>query len=706
LVLIVSSLRSKIAELEAALGRIGAPGAETAERLFRLMAEAVSDVFWLTDATATRILYVSPGFEAIWGEPAGKILTEPAEWLRAIHPDDRGLVVKTLHEAHRAGTTIDLEYRVVRPDGTERWILDHGYPLRDPQGIVTHWAGLARDVTTRKAAEQGLRESASRLAEAERIGRTGHWSWDLTTGTIVWSEGTYRLYGLARGEFEGTFDAWMRRIHPDDVARWEESVTRILGGHQAASFDFRVPRSGTEVRTLSTTAEIIRRADGTPSAMFGTTLDITDRRRAEEERRDLEEKVRQVQKLESLGLLAGSIAHDFNNLLVGVLGNAGLALLDLPADDPSRRAVQAVEVAAHRASDLAQQMLAYTGKGKFVIERVDVSSIVTEMAQLLSAGIPKETALQLNLAEGLPLVEGDATQLRQVTMNLITNASDAVDHKDGVISVTTGVVHADRWILSTAYIDDQLPDGEYVFVEVSDNGVGMDETTRARIFDPFFTTKVAGHGLGMSAVLGIVRGHRGAVHLRSKPGKGSMFRILLPVAPSIPEVRQQHREAPRAPSAWPIAGTVLIADDEPMVREVAQAILERAGFKVMSVADGRAAVEVYKANVQEIVAAILDLTMPHISSEDLLRDLRLINPALKVLISSGYTEDEMKSRFRRNGPDGFLKKPYRPSDLLDRLREAMAPAQDLTARGFPKQMAFRASPPAPRRPRKKSGPRP
>jgi two-component system cell cycle sensor histidine kinase/response regulator CckA len=702
----VSSLRARIAELEAALARFSAPGGETVERLFRMMAEAVNDVFWMTDATATRVLYVSPGFEAIWGRPAEKVLTDPAAWLSAIHPEDRASFVESFRRAHIAGTTIDLEYRVVRPDGTERWVLDHGYPLRDPDGVITHWSGVARDVTDRREAEGRLREAASRLAEAERIGGTGSWFWDLLSGTITWSEGNHRVYGLSRGEFEGTFDAWMRRVHPGDVGRWEQVVSRILSGRQAATLDFRIVRPGGEIRSLSSTVETVLRADGTTSALFGTTLDVSDRRRAEEERRDLEERVRQVQKLESLGLLAGGIAHDFNNLLVGVLGNAGLALLDLGDGAPGHRAVQAVQAAAHRASDLAQQMLAYTGKGKVVVERVDVSAIVAEMVRLVSTAIPKETALQLNLPRGLPQVEGDATQLRQVAMNLITNASDAVDHKDGVISVTTGVTHADRWILSSSYVDDHLPEGEYVYVEVSDNGSGMDEATRARVFDPFFTTKLTGHGLGMSAVLGIVRGHRGAIHLRTKPGKGTTFRLLFPVAPSVSQVQRQPSVTVTAPRAWRMTGKVLVADDEPMVREVAQAILERAGFSVLAVADGRAALDVYAANASSIVAVILDLTMPHAGSEGLLGEIRRINPAPKVIISSGYTEEEMRSRFPNDGPDGYLKKPYRPSDLLDRLREAMASRDDLTAPEPPKPPSPEASPSRRGRRPRKSEPRP
>ncbi|MBZ0252479.1 MAG: hypothetical protein K8I02_03985, partial [Candidatus Methylomirabilis sp.] len=248
--------------------------------------------------------------------------------------------------------------------------------------------------------------------------------------------------------------------------------------------------------------------------------EVAERARMEEERRGLEARIQQTQKLESLGVLAGGIAHDFNNLLMGVLGNAGLALMEMSPEAPGRESVRLIETAAQRAAELTNQMLAYSGKGRFVIERLDLSRLVSEMAHLLHVSISKRAALNLRTPAGLPPIEGDAAQIRQVVMNLITNASDALGDGTGTISVTTGRCAADAGYFDRSFIKDDLPEGEYVFVEVSDTGCGMDGETAAKIFDPFFTTKFAGRGLGLAAVLGIVRGHRGAVRVYSEPGRG------------------------------------------------------------------------------------------------------------------------------------------------------------------------------------------
>ena len=392
-----------------------------------------------------------------------------------------------------------------------------------------------------------------------------------------------------------------------------------------------------------------------------------ERKRMEGERRRFETQVQQTQKLESLGVLAGGIAHDFNNLLAVMVGNAGLARLELPVDSAVQETLRRIELAGLRATELTRQMLAYAGKGQLVVGRLDLSALVEEMVRLLESAISKKVTLRFALAEGLPAIEGDATQLRQVVMNLITNASEAHGSASGTIVVRTGAIRASRSYLASCYVDDELPEGDYVFLEVSDTGGGMDAATQARIFDPFFTTKFTGRGLGLAAALGIVRRHRGAVRIRSSAGSGTTFTILLPGA-ALPA------DAPRPDAetdtrGWRASGTVLVVDDEEAVRTTAERILQSVGFSVRSAPDGRAALETFAARQNEIILVLLDLTMPRMGGEEALRELRRLKPDVRVVLSSGYGEPSTQL-----GPDAataFLRKPYSPGELVSTVRAVL-----------------------------------
>ena len=388
--------------------------------------------------------------------------------------------------------------------------------------------------------------------------------------------------------------------------------------------------------------------------------DITALKRAEAERRQLDAQVQHAQKLESLGVLAGGIAHDFNNLLVGILGNADLAMGRVSHVSPVRDHLRDIERAARRAADLCRQMLAYSGKGRFVVEPLDLSELVREMAHMLEVAVAKNVVLRYEFAENLPVVEADATQLRQVVMNLITNASEAVGEKSGVVMVRTGAMECESDYLSETYLDDSLEPGFYAFVEVSDTGCGMDRETLAKIFEPFFTTKFTGRGLGLAAVLGIVRGHRGALKIYSEVGKGTTFRVLLPVV----EASVRHTtELAEELGDWRGEGTVLLVDDEETVRAVGKRMLEQVGFCVQVASDGREAVELFEEDGDDIVCVVLDLTMPHMDGEEAFRQLRRLRPKVKVVLSSGYNEQEVINRFAGKGLAGFIQKPYQ-SDAL------------------------------------------
>ena len=417
-------------------------------------------------------------------------------------------------------------------------------------------------------------------------------------------------------------------------------------------------------------AECERDGHGKVIALNGFFQDVTDQRQNEDLRQQLEVQVQQAQKLESLGVLAGGIAHDFNNLLTSILGNADLALSELSPLSPARGHLEEIEKTSRRAADLCRQMLAYSGKGRFVVQPLDLNHLVEEMTHLLSVSISKKAVMRFNFYKGLPTIMADATQMRQVVMNLIINASEAIGDKSGVIAVTSGAMDCDAAYLATTFAGQHMAPGQYVYIEVSDTGSGMDQATIARIFDPFFTTKFTGRGLGLAAVLGIVRGHRGAIKVYSELGKGSTFKVLFPAH----EQANDHGAATgtgKTPD-WRGSGAVLVVDDEETIRSVARRMLEKSGFEVLLAADGREALEVFRIHHGRVRLVVLDMTMPHIDGEACFRELRRIDPRVKVIMTSGYNEQDVVSRFTGKGLAGFVQKPFRTVDLIECVRSSLS----------------------------------
>ena len=400
----------------------------------------------------------------------------------------------------------------------------------------------------------------------------------------------------------------------------------------------------------------------------GFARDVTDRVAADRHRGQLESKLLDAQKLESLGILAGGIAHDFNNLLTGILGNVSLMRLELPAASALVEHVDQIEAVTIRAADLCRQLLAYSGKGRFVVRPLDVSELTRQTAPLLQLSIGKSATLRLDLADELPAVDADATQMRQVLMNLVVNAAEALGERPGVINVTSGLIHAEGEYLRNTFLAPELADGKYVFLEVSDNGCGMGPATQAKIFDPFFSTKFTGRGLGLSAVLGIVRGHKGAIKVYSELGRGTTIKLLFPAMEG-----QEARAFAMTPAqpALQRRGTVLVVDDEEVVRGVAARILGSYGFDVVLANDGREGVTRFKERTPEIVAVLMDLTMPQMDGVDAFREIRNVDENVPVLLMSGYNEQDAVMRFAGKGLAGFLQKPFTVEMLRERLMSVL-----------------------------------
>jgi PAS domain S-box-containing protein len=400
----------------------------------------------------------------------------------------------------------------------------------------------------------------------------------------------------------------------------------------------------------------------TESGITILSKDISVRKEAEAERNKLEQQLLHTQKLESLGVLAGGIAHDFNNLLMAMIGNLDLAKLEMQKESPAFEYVTNAETAASRAADLTRQMLAYSGKGKFVIQQIDLNALLEEMLHLLQVSISKKSVLRLNLAQNLPAVEADATQLRQIIMNIVINASEAIDDNTGVIGITTGCMDCNKSYLEDVWLDENISEGLYVYLEIADTGCGMDKETMAKIFDPFFTTKFTGRGLGMAAVLGIVRGHKGTIKVYSELNRGSTFKILLPASSRPIDIYNDNGDGHH--DEWKGEGKVLLVDDEETVRGIGTEMLKKLGFTVITAGDGSEAVEQFKQN-PDISFVILDLTMPHMDGEQCFRELRQLNPHVKVMMSSGYNEQEVTPKFVGKGLVGFIQKPYKMSALKE-----------------------------------------
>ena len=398
--------------------------------------------------------------------------------------------------------------------------------------------------------------------------------------------------------------------------------------------------------------------------------DVTDRHRAEEERRNIEKHMQQMQRMESLGVLAGGIAHDFNNLLQTIMGNVSLAKLEAEDQVALMENLDQIDSAARSAAALTKQMLAYGGKGRFLVRPLSLSKIIENIRPLIEASVAKRAKLDLDLAKDLPRVEGDKHQVSQVIMNLIANAAEAQQDPKGTITITTKTVNANQEYLSEFVHFSTLDEGDYVLLSVEDEGVGMDKETIDRACEPFFTTKFTGRGLGLAAVHGIVRGHGGAFSITSTKNHGTTVRLLFPIF----QGQELTEKTPAIlPKEWTGSGTILVVDDDKSIRLVARRILEGVGFSVLTAKDGNDALNIFADNEKDIVLVILDMTMPNMDGAQTYEKLHEMNSIVPVLLVSGYDEQETKRRFSGAGLAGFIQKPFDRNILLDTIKDVLSP---------------------------------
>ena len=636
------------------------------EERLRLALSAVWDGLWDWHVP-TGYCYYAPRWYSMLGFVEHALPPHIDTFLDLLHPQDLPACEQALRDHFdRRTDKYAIEVRLRTSDNAWRWILTRGTVVeRDSHGRPVRMVGTHTDIAERKHAELALRSSEDRFRTLTMASPLGIFLTDAAGDCTFVTPRMRDLWGAPAEKLLGR--GFLNAAHPDDRNRihlaWQTAVRE--GGE--LSIEYRVVRpDGTERWVCERTAA--HRDGSVVTGFVGTVEDISAPKAAAEDRRRLETQMQHAQKLESLGVLAGGIAHDFNNLLVGILGNASVARDEVEKGTSTEELLGDIEIAARRAAELTTQLLAYAGKGRFNVVPLDVSAAVRETSSLLQSAISKRATLVLQLDDELPHIAADATQVRQVIMNLLTNASDALDDRDGVITLSTGTMHADAEWLAASRAADGVEPGPYVFVEVTDTGVGMNPDTLARIFDPFFTTKFTGRGLGLAATLGIVRGHRGALDVRSTVGNGTTFRVLFPASDS----REPARLTPRSVAAIQRKGTVLVVDDEESVRDVARRMLARIGYHVVTAVDGDDALRAFDEHASSIVAIVLDLTMPHRGGAEVLAELRRRHVDVPVVLASGYTSQAIEPRAVGSTPQIFVQKPFVTAELVAGIDAALA----------------------------------
>lgn len=530
----------------------------------------------------------------------------------------------------------------------------------EPIGILE----INRDVTERKRAEGESRQANEQRRLALESADMGTWAVDVASGQVVWDERCARIFGFAAGG-QVEFSELIARIHPDDRVTVEATVKEAVSATSGAAYDrqVRVVWPDESVHWVALHGRGSFEAEGAGNdrsvvRFVGVSVEITERRNAEE-------RLRQTQKLETIGLLAGGVAHDFNNLLTVIMGSASAAM----EEHPSSRHYPSIVAASQRAAYLTKQLLAYAGKGQAVVKIIDLSEFVSQAEGLLAASIPKRVKLSFNLATDRPCLEAAETHIEQILMNLVINAGEAIPlRSDGLIQVSTSRCEITPELArrqSTAY---DVATGAFVCLEVRDNGAGMDESTRAHIFDPFFTTKFTGRGLGLAAVSGIVRTCRGFIDVQSSPGLGTTFRAYLPAS-----VKASATESTPIVARQRLSGysTVLVVDDEEMVRRLACTALSSHGYAVLEARDGMDALHLLADAPTLPALVLLDLAMPVMGGDELAPILEMKYPGLKIILTSGYPEEDARANFTSGSVIGFLQKPYTVRALLEQIGEAV-----------------------------------
>ena len=535
--------------------------------------------------------------------------------------------------------------------------------------LVMH---LRRNAHIRKNIYDSER-SQTQLKEVLQHSREALYRFDLTAGEFEYlSPACFSLTGYVAGELKQMgMSKLLQCVHPEDQEKIFRLTTELRRQSKEREWqgvvEYRFMHRDGQYRSLSDHLYVVYDSFGEASVVSGSVRDVTQIVRLEESLRVLERKFHESQKMAGLGLLSSGIAHDFNNLMTVVLGNAELASME--EANVESGPLEEIKKTTLRAAELANQMLVYTGKTTLVVGSINLSSVVREMGALLDVSISKKVGIKYCLAENIPSIRGDVSQIRQVAMNLITNASEAIGDRQGVIAINIHEVYVRPGEVKNMYPPGSVVRGRHVLLEVSDTGVGMDEQTLSRIFDPQFTTKVTGRGLGLASLLNAVQRHNGAVEVESTVGEGTVFRVYFPAEEQAKE--ELVEGAADSDDNWRGYGMALIADDEEAIRLITTTLLERIGFRVISAADGLETVDLYTQHAEDITFLLLDINMPGLNGLEAALRIRHINPNVPILFMSGYPREEVMERFEHNKHTDFIKKPFESIALKKTIRAVM-----------------------------------
>lgn len=641
------------------------------EQIYREAISASDAVAYKREYKIPGFIFIDAGIEKITGYPPNE-LTD-ALWASLVQEsvvrgDAEGMPLKEAVRKTRNGEIKRwrADYRIKTRYGEEKWLADSSIQIVDKTGKPEGALGILQDITERKKIETALQKSEALYHSLFQSAPDGIFL--IKDGVFVdCNRKACEIFGCSKEQLIGKHPYEISPAYQPNGDSSKEASYRIINDailEKLYFFEWQHMRSNGSVFDTEVTLNCIGLDN--VKMLIAIVRDVSEKKKVVEERKRLENQMQHLQKLESLGLMAGMIAHDFSNILIGVVGNADIALDEMSPTAPGRERIHEIEREAKRATELCHQLLAYSGKGKFIIEPIDLNKLIEETQHMLEISISKKAVLKFHFTQNLPAIEADVTQMRQILMNLMLNASDAIGEKSGVISITTGVMECDKAYLRQTFLDTSLSEGIYVYLEVADTGCGMDEATKQKIFEPFFSTKFTGRGLGLAAVLGIVKAHRGALKVYSEVGQGSTFKILLPASSQTPSstTAQTIKE-----EKWKGSGLFLVVDDEQSARTITKIYLEKAGFSVITAANGKEGVEIFKQRSGEIVGVLLDLTMPHMGGEEAFRELRRIKPDIRVVLSSGYSEYEITDRFAGKGLAGFIQKPYKSAELMNIIKE-------------------------------------
>jgi PAS domain S-box-containing protein len=652
---------------------------EDLESRFRLFIDGVKEYAIFRLDPEGRVATWNRGAERIFGYGPEEII---GQGLARFHdPEDPGRdrTAQALEQA-RAGGHFEEEGWLVRKDGSRFYALAHITAIWNGCGRLLGYAKVTRDISERRETEIRIQNLAQDLADKVRAqDRELLESGAMIRGIIQYAPAAIALKDLA-GQFlvvNPRMETLIGRpqseiigrrygdLFPQEVnARLAEREQRVLGLRQAVEGEEQWTHADGSVHDYLYHVFPLVDALGHCWGVGSLSTDITERKQA-----DLA--MLQSQKMESLGLLAGGVAHDFNNLLGAIQGNLELAKLELPPGAPVPEHLQVLEGLTGNASYLVGQILTYCGRGPFQLEPLDLNRAVEEMIHLMRASISRKAVIRYDPDPQQLVIQGDASQIQQLVMNLVMNASEALEDRDGSITIRTGMERLSAAYIRSVYEGQGVAPGPHASLEVSDTGVGMTQAVRERIFDPFFTTKFTGRGLGLSAILGIVRAHRGGIRVYSEPGKGTQFKVVLPAldeaVPALAPVADDALETFRG------TGTVLVVEDEASLRAAAVKLLNHAGFDTLQAVDGVEALRMLEQHRDRIRLILMDLTMPRMGGEEAYRELRQRGIRIPVILSSGFHESEALRRFRGQGLAGFLQKPYRYNVLMKMLRETLEP---------------------------------